>query len=815
MSKIKSIPSKANSINDLTPPTTPQNLRVVTESMHSIMAFWDSASDPESGISGYAFAIGSDSNGANLNGWQSTGTAINVGGISPYALGLREGDTFYFSVFAVNGAGLQSPIVSSGPVVLHWEDLGNINNEISIAFSNGWNQGEKDSIGMFLTRMLPIIKNIYGPPSHSYTVSLVKDSNYNNTNVFFSGTDEVHMLRMYPQLLTHELIHAFRDNVVLSSDSLWRYDATLSGFEESFAQGVSYACMNEYVKEYPNGPIVTSASNFGSFYDFDYDFQNTDRLTTTDLWSDNGGMQLNWLRYEMGAAAIHKIMMDCPNFPINFNTLYYQRLNADHSLRLSKDLIKDLISTVAPSIEGSGAKDWIDKQHIFDCRVKTGHKIWVSTQHYDDWDQQYLIFQNIFYYETFSNGSEWAYWDTVTSQYVYYSSNGSVGSGTLKDWNGNTIWQKNLTITPVDNPPVWYGFGLAIANMTTGSDNQPWPGGDINNFILNLHDFGLYSLQFTFGNTTTTVPRIIGDTLRGTKGVYGAILNTVNGQLYVDHENFTQEAPLTVTNGVFYGKRSWTSIPNSNTGGTDSKPGRVYIKYIEDGGRVYYDQRNIDLGSYAGNQLFLFDTKSMKLDSPLSIELGSFTASVLDKSVDVHWTTKTETNTYRFEVEHQLANICDQIAGADTSKSEWIDVGFISGAGTSNVPITYSLTERNLSAGSYNYRLKQIDRDGSFNYSQSIKVEVGGSPKTFELSQNFPNPFNPTTIINYQLPMNSLVTLKIYDILGREVAILTNGRQNAGYYSATFDGSNLPSGVYFYKLEAGTYSKTKKLLLLK
>ena len=613
LSKNNSVVSGPKSINDLTSPTPPQNLRVLTESMRSIMASWDSASDPESGISGYVFGLGSASGVADIRWWQSAGSALNVGGISPYELGLAEGDTFYFSVYAVNGANLQSPIVSGGPVVLQWEHLGDINNEIGIAYSNGWSQSEKDSISMFLTRMIPIIKNIYGPPSHSYTVTLVKDSNYSSTNVFFPGTNEIHMLRMYPQLLTHELIHAFRDNVLLASDSLWRYNSTLSGFEESFAQGVSYVCMNKYVEEYPNGPIVTSSSIFGSFYDFDYDFQNTYLLTTTDFWSDDGGTGIYWLRYEMGAAAIHKIMMDYPNFPIAFNTLYYQQLNADHTLRVSRDLIKDLISTVAPSIEGSQAKDWIDKQHVFDCRVSTGHKIWVSTQHYDDWDQQYLIFQSIYYYETFSNGSEWAYWDTATSQYIYYSSNGSVGSGTLKDWNGSTIWQKNLTITPVDNPPVWYGVGSAVANMTTGSDNQPWPGGDINNFILNLHNFGLYWLQLTFGNTTTTVPRIIGDTLRGTKGVYGAILNSGKGQLYIDHENLPEEPPLTVSNGVFYGKRSWTSIANTNTGGTDSKPGRVFARYVAQGGNVYEDQRNIDLGSYAGNQLFLFDTKSMKL----------------------------------------------------------------------------------------------------------------------------------------------------------------------------------------------------------
>ncbi|OYV84749.1 MAG: hypothetical protein B7Z63_06465 [Ignavibacteriae bacterium 37-53-5] len=88
-------------------------------------------------------------------------------------------------------------------------------------------------------------------------------------------------------------------------------------------------------------------------------------------------------------------------------------------------------------------------------------------------------------------------------------------------------------------------------------------------------------------------------------------------------------------------------------------------------------------------------------------------------------------------------------------------------------------------------------------------------PKAFSLSQNYPNPFNPSAIISYQLPTNSFVTLKLYDVLGKEVETLVNERQSAGSYSVRFNGVNLPSGVYFYRLEAGSYHDTKKFLLLK
>jgi photosystem II stability/assembly factor-like uncharacterized protein len=97
----------------------------------------------------------------------------------------------------------------------------------------------------------------------------------------------------------------------------------------------------------------------------------------------------------------------------------------------------------------------------------------------------------------------------------------------------------------------------------------------------------------------------------------------------------------------------------------------------------------------------------------------------------------------------------------------------------------------------------------------SVSQDNSAIPKSFGISQNYPNPFNPATIINYQLPVSSFVTLKVYDILGREVTSLINARKNAGYYDATFNGEHLPSGIYFYRLQAGTYNQTKKLVLLK
>ena len=145
--------------------------------------------------------------------------------------------------------------------------------------------------------------------------------------------------------------------------------------------------------------------------------------------------------------------------------------------------------------------------------------------------------------------------------------------------------------------------------------------------------------------------------------------------------------------------------------------------------------------------------------------------------------------------------------------NSWSKIGFVDGHGTSNSVRKYSFLDVSAVAGTYNYRLKQFDRDGNFEYSANVEAAI--APKTAMLEQNYPNPFNPTTVISYQLPVNSVVALKIYDVLGREVETLVAGMQSAGDHHVTFNGAALPSGVYFYRLQAGSFTGTKKLLLLK
>ncbi|MCS6989586.1 MAG: T9SS type A sorting domain-containing protein [Chloroherpetonaceae bacterium] len=202
-----------------------------------------------------------------------------------------------------------------------------------------------------------------------------------------------------------------------------------------------------------------------------------------------------------------------------------------------------------------------------------------------------------------------------------------------------------------------------------------------------------------------------------------------------------------------------------------------------------------------------FTIGSDPASNPLPVELSAFTGEAVREGVRLVWTTASELNNAGFEVQRRMENV-----GAGI-ENDWQVLGFVKGKGTTSEAQSYSFLDRTAS-GKMQYRLKQVDFDGQFEILPTIEVEAG-IPRTFELSQNYPNPFNPTTVIGYQLPVASEVRLKIYDMLGREVATLVNERQEAGRYQAQFNASGLASGVYFYRLQAGSFAETKKMMLVK
>ncbi len=189
-------------------------------------------------------------------------------------------------------------------------------------------------------------------------------------------------------------------------------------------------------------------------------------------------------------------------------------------------------------------------------------------------------------------------------------------------------------------------------------------------------------------------------------------------------------------------------------------------------------------------------------DPTIPVELISFTATANGKEVTLGWSTATELNNQGFEVQRKFGS------------NDFVTVGSVKGNGTTTTPHNYTYIDKLIDVGKYFYRLKQIDYGGKYEYSQI--VEVNWSPfTTYKLEQNYPNPFNPTTTIGFGIPERSHVRMSILNILGEEIKILLNEEMEAGYHSLEFDASGLPSGIYFYRIQTGSFVETRKMILLR
>jgi hypothetical protein len=195
----------------------------------------------------------------------------------------------------------------------------------------------------------------------------------------------------------------------------------------------------------------------------------------------------------------------------------------------------------------------------------------------------------------------------------------------------------------------------------------------------------------------------------------------------------------------------------------------------------------------------------------LPVSLSSFTSTVNKRDVTLMWVTEWEVNNAGFHIER--ANVT--LSGVEG----WEDVSFIAGYGTSNIPNGYIFKDEKLKTGTYKYRLKQIDYNGNIEYFSPESDVVINPPGNFEMSQNYPNPSNPNSKINFEIPVNGRVTIKVYDITGREVITLLDETREADYYTIEFDGSKIASGVYFYRIiadgEGKKFTKTLKMILIK
>ncbi|MFZ4622039.1 MAG: T9SS type A sorting domain-containing protein [Bacteroidota bacterium] len=191
------------------------------------------------------------------------------------------------------------------------------------------------------------------------------------------------------------------------------------------------------------------------------------------------------------------------------------------------------------------------------------------------------------------------------------------------------------------------------------------------------------------------------------------------------------------------------------------------------------------------------------LVTPLPVELTSFAASVKGSTVELRWSTATEVNNSGFDVEKNV-------------NGAWKKLGFIEGAGTSNAVHQYSYSDKAVSGSTVAYRLKQIDRDGKFSYSNTIEAVTALSANDYVMSQNYPNPFNPSTTFSFAAKNAERTTVKVYNLVGQEVAVLFNDvAQPNQLYTLRFDAKNLPSGIYLYSLRSASRNEVKKMMLMK
>ena len=224
---------------------------------------------------------------------------------------------------------------------------------------------------------------------------------------------------------------------------------------------------------------------------------------------------------------------------------------------------------------------------------------------------------------------------------------------------------------------------------------------------------------------------------------------------------------------------------------------------------------SVDVGSGAdvcANDIFIngtFSGAGTICTGALPVTLVSFSATVEKNNVKFNWVTEWELNNKGFELERKETK----------ENSQWKTITFIQGGGTTQGQKFYTYDEKKLKAGSYNYRLKQIDYNGNFEYFDLSDAVTVKAPNDFKLSQNYPNPSNPKCKIDYEIPFDGKVSIKVYDILGKEVYKLVDEIKTADFYSVEFDGSNLASGMYFYRIiaegDGKNFTKTLKMVLVK
>jgi len=429
-----------------------------TQSIHNVIAKWETGSYNN-------YRIGTAPGLQDIRWGQSlSASAKYTGGhsyeelrISSLALGttFNISDTFYITMD--NGLGTEwiSPALQ-----FQWEDLGTSSNDINIIVETNYGLGgfgpytsaEETKMMEFYDLVNPIIKDVFGPPSRNHDINIVNDAFASGVNIYYNGPNQVSSTFNLnadgdldqPRLMIHELIHAYRDNVGVSSDSEWHYEPVLSGFEEGMSEAVAIIVMDKFIELYPS---FFSGDEFkihwnhsrGMPFSWDYDFQNHEQVSNRDYFSSDIATGSHWVRYGTGATAFRKMYIEDPDVFKKFNAEYYSRLNADHTLIPNRDLVVDIFEAVTTEVERTPVGDWINDQRILDCETDIEKKVFMLTFTSLSW-QSFTQDNRMFFMETHQNGLEWKW----TSSDQAGATEIDAGAVSTEKWS----WTHQLNNTP-------------------------------------------------------------------------------------------------------------------------------------------------------------------------------------------------------------------------------------------------------------------------------------------------------------------------------------------------------------------------------
>lgn len=373
--------------------------------------------------------------------------------------------------------------------------------------------------------------------------------------------------------------------------------------------------------------------------------------------------------------------------------------------------------------------------------------------------------------------------DIVGGTYTWLFTSGPSGNYFNNKWAGVTVSLNTIQT---------YSFNSGSDNSITVSDGKY--------YSVNYKNTGYSNTDAIFMETSAepvTITAVTNDfPTRGT-GNDGTVTVTLSGAKSTEEKIFVRYT----TDG--WATSTFVEATGSGTTYTASIPNAAITGY--NGNDEYYAlTTTVSTPTHAVADLITLKyNNNSGSNYPLPVELSGLNGTVVNGKVRLTWSTKTEVNNAGFEIQR-------------LEKSGWNNVGFVQGQGTTNTAHEYSFTDSPNGPGKYSYRLKQIDRDGKFVFSDQVESEVGLTAQDYSLSQNYPNPFNPTTNISFAVKERQFVSLKVYNLVGQEVATLVNGVvEPNSLQTVEFNGKDLSSGIYFYTLTSKDRHEVRKLMLMK